>query len=298
MNKKNSKVLMRAGLTVVVLILSQVLLAGCRTASRNLEWVETEGEALPHDTEYSGKEQTAEFETVTEFENLTESEAAKEPNPDELLLFYEKAEACTVVKEEDLDYMDFEQLFTIEEISDQLFDRIYGKSWKEDCTLAREELRYLRLLHRGFDGETHVGEMICSRLLAEDLLEIFKELYRQGYPIEKILLIDEFNADDELSMAANNTSCFNFRKVSGSSQLSKHASGRAVDINPLYNPYVRTRDGVTICEPHNAAEYTDRSRDFPYKIDKDDLCYQLFTERGFEWGGVWNSSKDYQHFQK
>ncbi len=99
-------------------------------------------------------------------------------------------------------------------------------------------------------------------------------------------------------MADNNTSCFNYRTVSGKSKLSNHSYGCAIDINPLYNPYVRTRDGKVLVSPQNAGEYADRSADFPYKIDREDLCYRLFTEHGFEWGGAWNSSKDYQHFEK
>ena len=99
-------------------------------------------------------------------------------------------------------------------------------------------------------------------------------------------------------MADNNTSCFNYRTVPGKSKLSNHSYGRAIDINPLYNPYVRTKDGKVLVSPQNAEEYADRSADFPYKIDREDLCYQLFTEHGFEWGGAWNSSKDYQHFEK
>ena len=65
-----------------------------------------------------------------------------------------------------------------------------------------------------------------------------------------------------------------------------------------YNPYVKTVDGELSIEPANAADYVDRSRDFSHKIDHDDLCYKLFTEHGFEWGGDWTHSKDYQHFEK
>lgn len=246
-------------------------------------------------TEQTKAEQTKAEQTETE----GTSEALKAVRmPGELSEFYQTADACTTVEKGDLELLDTDVMFYQEEVSDLLFDRIYGKSWKVDCTVSREELRYLRVLYMGFDGETHVGEMLCNRELAADLLDIFKQLYEQEYPIEKMILIDHYDADDELSMEDNNTSCFNFRKVSGSTHLSKHAMGRAVDINPLYNPYVRTRDGELICEPANAARFMDRDRDFLYKIDEEDLCYRLFTEHGFEWGGSWNSSKDYQHFQK
>lgn len=220
------------------------------------------------------------------------------PNPEDLLKHYRTVSAYTEIRSEELKYLSPEELFYEEEITDALFNRIYGKSWKEDCTVPREELRYLRILHIGAGGETRVGELICNRLLAGDLLDIFEELYRQKYPVERVVLIDEYGADDQRSMEANNTSCFNFRKVPDSKNLSKHAAGRAIDINPLYNPYVRIKDGETICDPENGIEYMDRSREFPYKISEEDLCYQLFIEHGFEWGGNWYSSKDYQHFQK
>ena len=101
------------------------------------------------------------------------------------------------------------------------------------------------------------------------------------------------------SCEANNTSCFNYRQVVGSSSLSKHALGLAIDINPLYNPYITYNgDGSANVYPENAADYVDRSKEFPYKIDENDLCYKLFTEHGFTWGGHWNNVKDYQHFQK
>ena len=100
-------------------------------------------------------------------------------------------------------------------------------------------------------------------------------------------------------MEDNNTSCFNYRPVEGTSSLSKHALGLAIDINPFYNPYITyNKDGSEKVSPANASAYADRTASFPYKIDENDLCYQLFKEHGFTWGGHWNSCKDYQHFQK
>jgi hypothetical protein len=113
-----------------------------------------------------------------------------------------------------------------------------------------------------------------------------------------MVLIDEYDADDEASMRANNTSAFNFRKSSGMRTLSKHSTGMAIDINPLYNPLVKHREGRTKVYPSTAVPYIDRTQDFPYKIVKGDLCYRLFKKYGFSWGGDWKSSKDYQHFEK
>ena len=139
--------------------------------------------------------------------------------------------------------------------------------------------------------------MICNVRIAADLLEIFAGLYLAGYPIEKIRLIDEYDADDELSMRDNNSSCFNFRVVSFTNRISRHGYGLAVDINPLYNPYIKTVAGKKVIAPDNSSEYEDRDKHFPYKITADDICCRLFRERNFLWGGdCWDDEKDYQHF--
>lgn len=188
--------------------------------------------------------------------------------------------------------------FYVSEIPDDIFEKMQGKSYKEDCTVPREDLRYVHVLHMGFDGETKEGELVVNKAIADDVCDIFEKLYEADYPIEKIRLIDEYDADDEASMSDNNSSAFNFRFISHTTKISKHGLGMAVDINTLYNPYVKTVDGKRSIEPANAADYVDRSADFPYKIDHDDLCYQLFKEHGFSWGGDWQHSKDYQHFEK
>ena len=188
--------------------------------------------------------------------------------------------------------------FSQQEISDSVFSRMYGKSFKAECTTLRSDLRCLRVLHCNVHGETLTGELVCHKDIADDLLYIFRKLYEARYPIDRMVLIDEYNADDEASMTDNNTSAFNFRYVSGTRTLSRHSTGMAIDINPRYNPYVRWRKGKRMVSPDNGKEYADRSNDFPYKIEKGDLCYRLFKERGFTWGGDWKNSKDYQHFEK
>ena len=185
-------------------------------------------------------------------------------------------------------------VFEIHEINSDIFGRIYGKSYKADCTVPVEDLRYLIVTHYDGDGNVVRGEIICNVAIADDLIDIFRNLYQAQYPIESIRLIDEFEADDIKSMQANNTSCFNFRKIAGSKKLSKHARGLAIDINPLYNPYVK---GSTV-SPEEGRPYANRRKDFPYKIDENDLCYKEFIAHGFKWGGSWNSLKDYQHFEK
>lgn len=178
----------------------------------------------------------------------------------------------------DTTYENNKEQFYISEIPDDIFEKMQGKSYKADCTLPRENLRYIHVLHVGFDNQVHEGELVVNKDIADDVLEIFKELYESGYQIEKVRLVDEYDADDEASMSDNNSSAFNFRFIS--------------------HPYVKTVDGELSIEPANAADYVDRSKDFSHKIDHDDLCYKLFTEHGFEWGGDWTHSKDYQHFEK
>lgn len=193
--------------------------------------------------------------------------------------------------------------FSIHEISDELFERMKaGNTYKEDCIVPREDLRYLLILHKDKDGNTHQGEMVVHKLIAEDVLEIFEKLYDANYPIERMVLPDNYMADDEIMMRDNNSSSFNFRFISHTIKISKHGLGMAVDINTLYNPYykiVTNDDGTTeeVIEPATGEPYLDRSQEFEYKINKDDLCYKLFIEKGFEWGGDWTDRKDYQHFE-
>ena len=191
------------------------------------------------------------------------------------------------------------QTFTIDTISDAVFQRMQGKSFKRDCTVKRAELRYLRLSHYDAEGKEHIGELVCNKMIASDLKEIFQELYKHHYPIQRMQLVDDYDADDEQSMRANNTSCFNFRRIAGSTKLSKHSQGLAIDINPLYNPYVkRQANGTLIVQPANATCYADRRKAIPYKIERDDLCYRLFIKHGFKWGGAWTRQQDYQHFER
>ena len=189
--------------------------------------------------------------------------------------------------------------FSSSPIDSAVFARMSGRSYKDGCPVAVEDLRYLRVLHKDLSGRTLVGEMVANRSIADDLLEIFRVLYDTGYPIERMRLIDDYDGDDEASMLANNSSCFNYRRKAHMSSVSKHAYGEAVDINPLYNPYYRvTPAGARIVEPASAAPYVDRAADFPYKIERGDLCHRLFLEHGFHWGGSWTRSKDYQHFER
>lgn len=200
------------------------------------------------------------------------------------------------------DRITYEEGFYYEPLTEEIKERITGISYPESgCTVPYEDLNYVGLKYIDFDGQEQTGELICNKAIAQDMVEIFHELYRNDYRLESVRLIDEYNGDDTASMAENNTSCFNYRVVDGTANLSKHAYGLAIDVNPYYNPYVvfhRNEDGSDYISPPGSEIYADRSQSFAYKIDENDLCYRLFTEHGFTWGGNWNSTKDYQHFQK
>lgn len=216
--------------------------------------------------------------------------------------------AGTVVSAEGVKAYGIDKCFTSEAISDKVSQRMKGKSYPIGCKIDLASLRYLRILHVNKDGKPQLGEMVCNKSIAAQLLSIFRKLYDAGYRIERMQLIDEFEANDERSMSANNTSCFCYRAINGSSKLSKHSMGLAVDINPLTNPCVHIK-GKTAgkVEPANAKAYarnrnianTKNKQTLPTpQINTSDLCYRLFINEGFIWGGAWNSKKDYQHFEK
>ena len=146
--------------------------------------------------------------------------------------------------------------------------------------------------------QEYLAEQEAERQRKEAEQKRKQELYDAKYQIEKIKLIDDYDANDDKSMADNNSSAFCYRVVDGTDVLSDHSYGMAVDINPLYNPYVRTEYGDRNILPVNATEYADRTKDFAHKIEKGDICYNAFIKRGFKWGGEWEGTVDYQHFYK
>lgn len=247
----------------------------------------------------SDKEDKEQKEPKKNQEETIEGFSHIEPEPVLDFAGIQLMEAGTVLDVSHMETDMVHSLFYSEELGEELQQRISGISYQENDNISFSELRYLRVLHMGFDGQTHIGELVVNASIAEELLEIMEELYKNSYPIEKMILIDAYNADDELSMSDNNTSAFNYREIAGTSRMSRHSLGVAIDINPRYNPYVKkSSSGETTISPANGADYADRNREFEHKIDENDLCYKLFTEHGFTWGGSWNSVKDYQHFEK
>lgn len=247
---------------------------------------------------------------ATDYNNENHAASNSEPDTDTEPIATDKSSAYNMqestVQEDNLMEANAERTtyqpgFYYEPLSESIKEKITGISYPETgCTVPYEDLNYVGLLYIDFNGDKQTGELICHKEIAQDMVEIFYELYQNQYQIERIRLIDEYSGDDTASMSDNNTSCFNYRVVDGTTSLSKHALGCAIDINPFYNPYVvfnKDGSGETYISPKGSEIYADRSVDFPYKIDENDLCYKLFTEHGFTWGGHWNSCKDYQHFQ-
>ncbi|MCI8622644.1 MAG: hypothetical protein HFG26_03160 [Provencibacterium sp.] len=221
---------------------------------------------------------------------LEEQPPAKEPDP---APSSQPAEApaptrypCKIQKEQ--------AVFSSEALSAEIREQITGVSWVENEHISLEDLSLLTLAYYGFDGEIYLGQMIAAAEVADDLTAIFQELFEQQFPIEKMQLIEAYQADDNASMADNNTSAFCYRVIDGTDYLSNHSFGRAVDINPLQNPYVRGE----LVQPEAAGDYLDRENVRPGMIAPGGVCYNAFISRGWEWGGDWTGPIDYQHFEK
>ena len=172
-------------------------------------------------------------------------------------------------------------------------------SWRPGCPVGPEDLRALELDHVTFDGGHARGTLIVHRVVVDDLIEVFGALYRDRFPIRSIRPVDEFvgddgRASDDLSMAAGNSSAFNCRPVTGGSRWSAHASGTAVDLNPILNPYV---SGSTVLPPAGA-DWVDRTRHHPGLIRPGDVVTRAFAAAGWTWGGDFRTLADYQHFER
>lgn len=179
-----------------------------------------------------------------------------------------------------------------------VWQAMQGRSWHEGLGCpARERLALLTVPYLDFSGRPQTGQIIVARSVAGDVLSAFAHIMRSGFRIRQMRLVHEFDGDDDRSMAANNTSGFNCRKVSGSNRLSDHSYGKAIDINPVQSPYVWRRgtqppSGAAYDEPH------ERLRPQTGMIRKGDAVTRAFARIGWKWGGLWRNSKDYQHFSQ
>ena len=279
MNENMKKLLTNTGLVLLIIVISALMVRY-----------------------FSGSETLAEYAEKNPTANQPIVETPDDTSDDSL-----KDSTSDIIDDEEIipeDRVTYKEGFYYQPLDETIINRITGCSYpvleeEAHIEIGYEDLSYVVVKYVGFDFETYEGELICNNAIAQDLVEIFYELYRNEYQIGRIALIEEYNGDDLASCEANNTSCFNYRQVVGSTSLSKHSLGLAIDINPFYNPYITFNgDGTANIYPESSTEYADRSKAFAYKIDENDLCYKLFTEHGFTWGGHWNSVKDYQHFQK
>ncbi len=171
-----------------------------------------------------------------------------------------------------------------------------GASWRKGCPVPLSQLRYLSMTYRGFDGRDHSGEMIVHQSVAREVTQIFGKLYVSKYPIKKMRLVSDYSASDFRSIEADNTSAFNCRPVTGGKKWSRHSYGKAIDINPIENPYISRSGRIS---HKKSLQFRKRNhRITKATILKSDLIVKLFKARGWRWGGDWNSIKDYQHFDK
>jgi hypothetical protein len=189
---------------------------------------------------------------------------------------------------------------TISPLDSTVKKRMIGKSWHKGCPVPLKELRYLRMSHLDFKGRTSQGEMVVHKDVAEEVVQIFKALYEAGYPVRQMRLVSDFGGNDWRSIEADNTSAFNCRKATGSRKWSKHSYGKAIDINPIENPYI-ARSGRIAHKAsqqyrkrvHRVDSYADRA-----VLLRGDRAVKLFKSYGWKWGGEWRYVKDYQHFSK
>lgn len=179
---------------------------------------------------------------------------------------------------------------SVSEIDGPLAARM-SSSWRPGCPVPLSELRYLTVTYRGFDGVDHLGELVVASAVSADVSTIFGELYAAGYPIASMRLVDDFGGSDDASMAANNTSAFNCRPITGGTGFSEHSYGTAIDLNPVQNPYV----SGSLVLPAQGRGYLDRAAG-PGVIQPGDSTVAAFAANGWSWGGTWSGPVDYQHF--
>lgn len=166
-------------------------------------------------------------------------------------------------------------------------------AWRPGCPVALSGLRAVRALHLGFDGRAHEGVLVVAAAAAPRFLAVLRRLYALRFPIRRMQPIEAYGGSDNRSIEADNTSAFNCRFVDGTRRWSEHAYGRAIDIDPIENPYI-SRAGIT--EHAASRPFLDRSRARPGVIRAGDAVVRAFAAEGFAWGGAWAGARDTQHF--
>ncbi|MCP5369795.1 MAG: M15 family metallopeptidase [Rickettsiaceae bacterium] len=166
--------------------------------------------------------------------------------------------------------------------------------WSPECPVPLGDLNLINLLHYDFRGNIIRGQIIVHKKIAEITANIFQQLLKRKFPIHSVKLIQEFQGDDVLSMEANNSSAFNFRQIAGTSTISIHSYGLAIDINPVQNPYITHYNNTVLIQPSISKDFLDRTHQKPGMVEN---IVELFVSHGFNWGGHWKTIKDYHHFE-
>jgi len=177
---------------------------------------------------------------------------------------------------------------------------IQGNSWRKGCPVELHDLRYLRMTHIDFRGKNVVGEIIVHKDVSVEVTKIFKSLYTIGYPVKKMRLVSDYKGNDWQSIEADNTSAFNCRKATGSKNWSKHSYGKAIDINPIENPYISRSGRISHKESLKYRKRVHKNSTLADKavLLKNDRATRTFKKYRWKWGGDWPGVKDYQHFSK
>ncbi|NOZ87260.1 MAG: M15 family metallopeptidase [Deltaproteobacteria bacterium] len=178
-------------------------------------------------------------------------------------------------------------------LSEEMKNKMNGVTFRPGCPVPLSDLVLIRVDYHGFDHKIHHGQLVVHKKVGPELIEIFRDIFNAGFPIDKIKPASDYNGNDDASMADDNTSAFNCRPVTGGKRFSAHAYGLAIDINPMLNPYIKGK----IVEPQNGKIYSNRRLKRPGMIRKPGPVYKAFTSRGWKWGGSWHTLKDYQHFE-
>jgi hypothetical protein len=169
------------------------------------------------------------------------------------------------------------------------------KSWRAGCPVQPKRLRLITMPFYGFDKKAHTGRLVVHVSVVGDVVSSFRKAYVARFPIRWMQPVDRYGGSDRRSMAADNTSAFNCRKVSGSTHWSNHAYGKAIDVNPRENPYVWVSGGTKHASPKAGTAYIDRTQRKPGMLRRSSTLVKAFLAEGWAWGGSWHSAKDYQH---
>jgi hypothetical protein len=185
-------------------------------------------------------------------------------------------------------------------IDENYSKQMQGISYQKECPISLDDLRIVNVKYLGFDDSVKFGDIVVHKDISLEVSKIFEELFAINYPINKIFPIEKYNGDDFESIEDDNTSAFNCRLAEGSTKYSKHSYGKAIDINPLENPYVY-KNGTT--SHKDSVKYLTREKNnnsFENKavLTSSSKAVQIFKKYGWKWGGDWKNIKDYQHFQK